>query len=189
MKKFLTYSLTLLMLLLVNTVTLAEERLYDLQYVLLDTDVEGAGFEPEALQFKYIIPYSPLIDFEALLALGIDEQKVTRSVPGVGPFTQKCKLSNIVGVLGKIHFALEPRVYFYAHLGVARIEYDISSSADGISPDGSVSDTGAAYGIGLSFALLKKGAFVLEYNQFPDVNKQGTSIDTAALSLGYQMPF
>lgn len=189
MKKFSALCLTLFTVVLVNTPSFANEQIYELQYMFVDSDVEGAGFEPNALQFKYIKPYSSYIDFEGMIALGINEAKIERKLPAVGTFTQKFKLSNIVGIFGKIHAELEPRVLLYGHLGLARIEYDISSSASGVSPDGLLSDTGAAYGIGLSFAILKKGAFVVEYNQFPDVNKQGDTIDTAALSVGYQMPF
>ena len=189
MKIFSALCLTLFTVVFLSTPTFADEQIYELQYMFVDSDLEGAAFEPNALQFKYIKPYSSYIDFEGLVALGINEVKIERKLPAVGTFTQKFKLSNIIGIFGKIHTELEPRVLLYGHLGLARIEYDISSSAPGVLPDGMLSDSGAAYGIGLSFAILKKGAFVVEFNQFPDVNKQGNTIDTAALSIGYQMPF
>ena len=168
---------------------MAEGTKYEIDYLLMDSNMGGAGFEPNALQYKHLIPYNDFIELEGIIALGITEEKVTRKTGIAGIYTQKFGLSNMLGAMVKIFGAIEPKVHAYAHIGLVRIEYDITSPAGVGQPDGAHDDTGFAYGIGLSFSILKKGAFVLEFNQRPDVDAGSETIDTSLLSLGYQMPF
>lgn len=168
---------------------LASDDNYEIHYMFVDTNLEGVSIEPQALQFKYIKPYSERIDMEGMLAVGVGEDSVNRKIQLATKFSQDYRLTSIVGAYVKAHAVLEPRIWFYAQVGLARVEYDISSSISGVSPDGTVNGTGFAYGMGLSFALLERGAFILEFNQYPDIEVDDVTIDTAALSLGYQMPF
>ena len=162
---------------------------YEIDFLMMDTDIEGAGYEPEALQYKHIIPYNRYIDLEGIIALGITEEKANRKTGIATFYTQKFKLSNALGFLVKASGALEPRVHAYVHAGLMRIEYDVSTSAGGPGPNGSQSDSGLAYGIGMAFSILKKGAFILEFNELPDISAGNNTIKTSVLSLGYQMPF
>jgi opacity protein-like surface antigen len=173
---------------LTNSV-IAEQSRYEINYLLIDTNIQGAAYEPNALQYKHIIPYNSFIDLEGIVALGINEKKVTRKIGVGGIYTQKLTFSNMLGVMVKLYSALEPKVHGYIHFGLARIDYDISTPSWVGGPDGSQSDTGFAYGFGLSFAILKKGAFILEFNELPEVSAGNSTIDTSVLSIGYQMPF
>jgi len=189
MRKFSAVFLVLCATTLITTTASADEKIYELQYMFVDSDLKGDSFEPHALQFKYIKPYSPMIELEAMIALGINEKKITRKEAPFGTFTQKLRLSNIIGVFAKAHAELEPTVRLYGHIGLARVEYNISTSISGVTPDGTESDSGFAYGFGLSFAVFEKGAFIIEYDQYPDIAESNSTINTAALSVGYQMPF
>lgn len=168
---------------------MAEQTLYEIHLMLIDTNFSGANYEPNALLYKHIVPYNSFINLEGIVALGINEDEATRKV-GVGStYKQKLKFSNMLGVMVNFTGEIEPRVHAYAHFGVARVDYDISTPSGINGPDGSQSDTGMAYGFGLSFGFLKTGAFVLEFNELPDVNTENDTIDTSVISLGYQMPF
>ena len=68
-------TLALLLLFGVTQFAMADNSKYEIDYLLMDTDIEGAGYEPKALQYKHIIPYNRIIDFEGIVALGITEEK------------------------------------------------------------------------------------------------------------------
>ena len=182
-------TLALLLLFGVTQFAMADNSKYEIDYLLIDTDIEGAGYEPKALQYKHIIPYNRIIDFEGIVALGITEEKANRKTGIATFYTQKFRLSNALGLMAKVSGAMEPKVHAYIHAGLMRIEYDVSTSAGGNGPNGSQSDTGLAYGFGITFSFLKKGAFVLEFNELPDISTGNNTIKTSVLSLGYQMPF
>jgi hypothetical protein len=182
-------TLALLLMLGIAQFAAAENSKYEIDYLLMDTDIEGAGYEPTALQYKHIIPYNRIIDLEGIIALGISEEKANRKTGIATFYTQKFKLSNALGFLVKVSGALEPKVHAYIHAGLMRIEYDVSTTTGGNGPDGSQSDSGLAYGFGIAFSFLKKGAFVLEFNELPDISTGNNTIKTSVLSLGYQMPF
>ena len=167
----------------------ADDAKYEFHYMSIDTHMDGVAFEPKALQFKYVKPYSTIVDFEAMLAFGLGQESVDRKIQFATILTQKLRLSSILGAYVKAHVPLEPKVWFFGHLGLARIEYNVSNSISGISPDGSTNDTGLAYGVGLSFNILERGALILQYDQFPDIHADDTKIDTASLSFGYQTTF
>lgn len=189
LKKSWATKIVALVLLASSQHTMAEQTLYEIHLMLIDTNFSGANYEPNALLYKHIIPYNSFINLEGIIALGINEDKATRKV-GVGStYKQKLKFSNMLGVMVNFTGEVEPRVHAYAHFGVTRVEYDISTPSGISGPSGSESETGLAYGFGMSFGFLKTGAFVLEYNELPDVGTGNDTIDTSVLSLGYQMPF
>jgi hypothetical protein len=169
--------------------TMAEQSFYEIHYLLLDTNIEGANYEPNALLYKHIIPYNSFINLEGIVALGINEDEATRKVGVAGTYKQKIMLSNMIGFMVNFSGEVEPRVHAYAHFGLTRVDYDLSTPSWVGGPDGSQSETGLAYGFGMSFKILNTGAFVLEFNELPDIGAGSDTIDTSVLSLGYQMPF
>ena len=176
-------------LLMLSQVAVAEQSSYEIHYLLVDTDLKGASYEPGALLYKHIVPYNSFINLEGVVALGLTEEKETRKVGIAGTYTQKLALSNMLGMFVNFTGELEPSVHAYVHAGLTRIEYDLSTPSWVGGPDGSQSETGLAYGIGMTFKILETGAFVLEFNQYPDIDTSGDTISTTILSLGYQMPF
>jgi len=167
----------------------AEDSLYEIQYLLVDTNFEGASYEPGALMYKYIIPYNRILNLEGIVGLGVTEEKSTRKIGIAGTYRQKLKVANILGIQLGLYGELEPKVHAYAHIGLTRLEYDISTPDWAGGLDGAQSDTGLSYGVGLNFKLLNRGAFVVEFNEFPDITSSNITISTSTLSIGYQMPF
>jgi len=167
--------------------TLAENSFYEIQYMIIDSSFGALKYEPNALLYKHVIPYNDLINLEGIVALGISEDSEDLKTGFAGPYTQKLKLSNMLGVMASIWGEMEPSVHAFVHVGLVRVDFDMSTSVGG--PDGSQNHTGLGYGIGMSFHLLKKGAFVLEYNDLPDVDTSSSKLKNTAVSIGYQLPF
>lgn len=178
-----------LILIMIPQISVANETSYEIHYMLIDSTMKGASYQPDGLLYKHIVPYNSFINLEGIVALGITEEKSSINTGVGGRYTQKLKLSNALGLLVSFSGEVEPSVHLYAHFGLARLDYDISSPASSGGPDGSQSDTGLMYGLGMSFHLLQTGAFVLEFNELPDVSAGNKTVDTTVFSLGYQMPF
>lgn len=172
----------------VAPIALAEDQSYEIQYLMLDASTRGANYQPNALLYKHILPYNKLIDFEGIVALGINEDTEQRKTGIAGYYSQKFKLSNLLGLMVNVHGAIEPRVHGYLHFGIARVDYDLSTPSWVADADGSQNETGLAYGLGITFKLLSKGAFVLEFTQLPDVETNIGTFDSLFIGLGYQMP-
>lgn len=181
--------ITVVTLLLSSQNAIAEQSLYEIHYLLVETDIKEANYEPNALLYKHIVPYNSFINLEGIVALGISEEKALRKVGIAGTYTQKLTFSNMLGLMVSFSGAVEPRVHAFAHFGLTRVEFDISTPSSIGGPDGSQSETGLAYGFGMTFKILKTGAFVLEFNRLPDVDAGSDVLETSVLSIGYQMPF
>ena len=181
--------ITVVTLLLSSQNAMAEQSLYEIHYLLVETDLKEANYEPNALLYKHIVPYNSFINLEGVVALGIKEDKALRKTGISGTYTQKLMFSNMLGLMVSFSGAVEPRVHAFAHFGLTRVEFDISTPSSIGGPDGSQSETGLAYGFGMTFKVLKTGAFILEFNRLPDVDAGNDVLETSVLSIGYQMPF
>ena len=68
------------------------------------------------------------------------------------------------------------------------VEYDIDIDIENLgSVSESFDDTGIAFGVGASFNFSETSAIVVEYSKLPDVDFEGTDIETDAISIGFQM--
>lgn len=172
-----------------GTLAYAENNQYEIQFLLMDTSGQGANYRPKALLYKHIVPYSDLISLEGFVALGITEESETRKLNIATTYKQKLMLSNMLGLFVKVSGKIEPRVDGYLHFGVARVDFDFSTPSAIGGADGSQSATGLGYGLGLNFRILEKGAFVLEFNELPEVDAAGETFNTRYFALGYQLPF
>lgn len=189
-RQFLISCIAAIILSVSCSLVLAEEdHSYEIQFLLFDTSTQGANYEPNALLYKHIVPYNRLISFEGIVALGINEESARRKIAIGTQYTQKLKLSNMLGFFAKLTGELEPSVHGYVHFGLTRVELDFSTPSSIAGADGSQSGTGLAYGVGLNFRLLEKGAFVLEFNVLPEVDAAGETFDSTYIALGYQIPF
>lgn len=185
-----TLNLVVVLSLAISPPVLAEASHFELQYMFMEADLDDANFEPDAVLYKHIIPYNSFINLEGIVAIGVTKEKEYRKTGVAGTYTQKLILSNMLGIMANISGHLEPKVHAYVHFGLVRMDYDLSTPSWVVGgPNGSQSQTGLAYGFGLSLHVLEKGAFIVEYNEFPDVDVGNKSIKTTALSVGYQVPF
>lgn len=74
------------------------------------------------------------------------------------------KLNNMVGVFGKVQAPIADGVKVYGRLGVARSDL----KANGVSD----SDTGLAYGVGMTYDLTKTTYLNADYTKYYDRNDQ-----------------
>lgn len=167
----------------------AEDTHYELQYLLLESATVGATYRPNALLYKHIIPYNKFVNLEGHVALGITEETAKRKTGLATNYSQSLRFSNLLGLMVKVYGAIEPRVHGYVHFGLSRVDLDLSTQSGINGPNGSQSETGLAYGVGMTFNLLKKGAFVFEFTQLPEVEAGSDKFNTVYIGLGYQMPF
>ena len=167
----------------------AQDIKYEIDYMIVDTSVDKNKFQPNAAQLKYILPYSEDFDFEGILGFGVGQETAHYKYQLATEYTVHFRFTNFAGVYLKAHAKLDPMVLAFAHLGIARMEYNFSSSLPQYKPDGTVSQMGLAYGFGLSLNILEQGAFVLIYDQFPSVKSDNVKIRSSALSIGYQSTF
>jgi len=167
----------------------AQEAKYEFDYLLVDSTVDSNKFQPNAAQLKYIVPYDQNFEFEGVLGFGVGVESARFKYQLATEYTVHFRFTNSAGVYLKAHAKLDPLVWAFAHLGIARMEYNISASLPQFKPDGTVSQIGLAYGFGLSMNILDHGAFVLIYDQFPDVKSDNVKIHSSALSIGYQSSF
>jgi len=168
---------------------LALEAKYEVNYLFVDTKVDNANYEPNAILLKYVIPYTANIELEGALGFGTGEETEHLKYLSTTPYEQHLSLTDFAGVYLKAHALIEPTVWAVGRLGIVRMEYNVTSSISGIEPDGKFSDFGLSYGVGLSFNLFDNGSIVLGFDQYPDVKSNNATISSAAISLGYQSSF
>lgn len=188
-KKIMISKLLLVSLWCLAPLATAEQTHYEIQYLLLESTTVGATYRPNALLYKHIVPYNKYINLEGHVALGISEETARRKIGIATNYTQSLKFSNMLGLMVKLYGAIEPRVHGYVHFGLSRIDLELSTPSSVPGPNGSQTETGLAYGLGMTFQLLSKGAFVVEFTQLPEVEGGGETFNTLYIGLGYQLPF
>ena len=167
----------------------AQEAKYELDYMLVDSTLGNNKYQPNAVQLKYLIPYTQNFEFEGALGFGAGVESAHFKYQLATDYTQHFRLTDFVGLYLKAHVEIEPKVLAFAHAGLVRMEYNISSSITQIKPDGTVSHTGLGYGIGISMKLLEHSSFILIYDHFPDAKSDAINIRSTALSIGFQSTF
>ena len=86
------------------------------------------------------------------------------------------KLNNMVGVFGKVQAPLADGLNVYGRLGMART----SLKANGVSD----SDTGLAYGVGMTYDLSKTTYLNADYTMYHDRNDQ--KLDGVTVGVGFR---
>ncbi len=164
---------------------------FQIDYMMLEADLEDAEeFEPTAIQFKYINPVNPDIDFMAVFAIGISDDEFEEFDPFFGTVKLSVELGNMFGVYGRAHTNSGSNTQFFGQLGLVQLKYDLDAEIFGLSGSDSYDEIGLAFGFGASFGLSDRSSIVIEYNQFPDVDIEDIAdIETTSLSLGYQASF
>jgi opacity protein-like surface antigen len=175
-------------LLALSTNAMAEGQKVGFDYVKLTSDVGGQDFDTSAIQIRYSNGVSPNIDVEGVFALGIDDDTVTAFDPSLGDISVTGELGHMFGVFAKLHSDSNSGFEAFARVGFALVEYDIDIDIENLgSGSESFDDTGIAFGVGASFNFSETSAIVVEYSKLPDVDVEGTDIETDAISIGFQM--
>jgi len=159
-----------------------------IDYVKANSEIAGEDFDTSALQIRFSKGVAPNIDVEGVFALGIDDDTVSDSDPLLGDFSVTGELGHMFGVFVKFHSNSNSGFEAFARVGFAIVEYDIDIDSQNFgSVSESYDDTGLAFGVGASFNISETSAIVVEYSKLPDVDIEGTDIETDAISIGFQM--
>ena len=159
-----------------------------IDYVKANSEIAGEDFDTSALQIRFSKGVAPNIDVEGVFALGIDDDTVSDSDPLLGDFSVTGELGHMFGVFVKFHSNSNSGFEAFARVGFAIVEYDIDIDTQNFgSVSESYDDTGLAFGVGASFNISETSAIVVEYSKLPDVDFEGTDIETDAISIGFQM--
>jgi opacity protein-like surface antigen len=186
MKKIITT--IVVSLLALSTNAMAEGQKVGFDYVKLTSDVEGEDFDTSAIQIRFSKGAAPNIDVEGVFALGIDDDTVSDSDPFLGDFSVTAELGHMFGVFAKFHSNSNSGFEAFARVGIAMVEYDIDIDTQNFgSVSESYDDTGIAFGVGASFNFSETSAIVVEYTKLPDVDVEGTDVETDAISIGFQL--
>ena len=127
----------------------------EIGYTGLDYREPGLKVSPGMVRGVVGYDISPNLAVEGML--GLDSGSDTASGTTL-------KLGNMVGAFGKVQAPLAEGVKVYGRLGVART----SLKANGVSD----SDTGLAYGVGLTYDLSKNSYLNADYTKYHDRNDQ-----------------
>ena len=175
-------------LLALSTNAMAEGQKVGFDYVKLSSDVGGEDFDTSAIQIRYSNGVAPNIDVEGVFALGIDDDTVSDSDPFLGDFSVTAELGHMFGVFARFHSDSYSGFEAFARVGFAMVEFDVDVDTQNFgSVSESYDDTGIAFGFGASFNFSETSAIVVEYSKLPDVDVEGTDIETDAISIGFQM--
>ena len=159
-----------------------------IDYVKANSEIAGEDFDTSAIQIRYSNGVTPNIDVEGVFALGIDDDTVSDSDPFLGNFSVTGELGHMFGVFAKFHSNSNSGFEAFARIGFAMVEFDIDIDTQNFGSDSeSYDDTGIAFGVGASFNFSETSAIVVEYSKLPDVDFEGTDIETDTISIGFQM--
>ena len=187
MKKIIT--IIVIALFAISANAMAEGSKIGVDYVQLNSEIEGVDFDTSAVQFRYLYGAGPNFEVEGFIALGLDDDSYSDSDPFLlGDFTITAKPKTSFGVFAKLHSDPFSGFQVFGKLGLARVEFDLDIDTQNLGSDSeSYDDIGLAFGIGGSFNFNETTAIVLEYVILPDVDVEGTDVETEAISLGLQI--
>jgi len=151
---------------------------------LWEYDLENVGtYDSSTLEASF--NYEVIDSLDASVRLGV----------GVGHDTSGYRdSSNLVSrvfVTSHVEAYLKPKYQvndfeLYALLGLASIKMDVEVEdlSDGSVTKGSGSESGFAYGVGLSYKAFDENSLFVEWRQLPD----GKDYDLASINLGLSIP-
>jgi opacity protein-like surface antigen len=168
---------------------MAEGLKVGVDYLMLSSEIEEADFDTSAVQIRFSNGVGPNIDIEGVFALGLSDDTYRDSDPiFLGDFSVTGELSHMFGVFAKLHSDSISGFQVFGRLGLASVEYDVDVDSQNLgSGSESYDDTGLVFGVGASFNFSETSAIVVEYSKLPDVDIEGTDIETDAISIGFQM--
>ena len=164
-----------------SNVCIASDFYAGADYSMLDTELKGygskVGTEPAALNFKLGKEFSKHFAAEAMLGVGLSDDKVEDS-------DFDFELDTLFGVAAVGLLPLNESAKLYGKVGFAKIDYDDS---DGDSSDAS----GLLYGVGASVDLSSEFGVNIEYLQYPDGEYDDFDVDveTTVINLGAYVRF
>lgn len=180
MKKIITIIVAALFALSANA--MAEGLKVGADYLILSSEIEDAEFDTSAVQVRFSNGVAPNIDIEGVFAVGISDD----TDEFLGEFSVRGELAHMIGVFAKLHSAPTSVFQVFGRLGLVELDIDIDIQDLG-SVSESYDDTGLAFGVGASFNFSETSAIVVEYIKLPDVDIEGTDLETDAISIGFQM--
>jgi opacity protein-like surface antigen len=182
-------SITVAALLTLSTNAIAEGTKIGVDYLMLNSEIDTVDFDTSAVQIRVSSAVNKNLDLEGAMALGISDDTYNDTDPFfLGDFSVTAKLSSMLGVFAKAHSDLESRFQVFGRVGLARVEVDLDFDTQNLgSTSESYDDTGIAFGIGGSFDVSETAAIVAEYAKWPDVDFEGTNVDTEVISIGFQI--
>jgi opacity protein-like surface antigen len=133
----------------------AQSMYGELGYTALDYKEPGLKVSPGMARGIVGYEFTPNVAMEGMVGLGAGSDTASGTT---------LKLNNMVGVFGKVQAPLADGVNVYGRLGVART----SLKANGVSD----SDTGLAYGVGMTYDLSKTTYLNADYTKYHDRDDQ-----------------
>jgi outer membrane autotransporter protein len=140
---------------------------------------EGFKVNPTAL--RGIVGYNvhPLVAVEGMLAFGLSDDEHTFDF-GAGPETESLKLRHAYGVFVKPKFSPTNNFEVFGRLGWAKAKF----KAEGAGFSETVSDSGAAYGLGVNYSFNPKMYVGVDYMRYAKV--EGAKVNSLSVSFGYR---
>jgi len=175
-------------LLALSTNAMAEGQKVGVDYLQVSSEIDGLDFDTSAVQIRFSNGIAPNIDVEGVFALGISDDTYTEFDPFFGNVSVTGELGNMFGVFAKFYSDPNSGFQVFGRVGLAMVKIDIDIDIQNLgSVSESYDDTGIAFGAGASFNFSETSAIVVEYSKLPDVDFEGTDIETDAISIGFQM--
>jgi opacity protein-like surface antigen len=189
MKKIITTIVAGLFALSANA--MAEGMKVGFDYLMLSSEIEEADFDTSAVQIRFSNGVGPNIDIEGVFALGLSDDTYYDSDPDLlGDISITAELAHMFGVFARLHSDSISGFQVFARLGLAVVEFDVDIYAQNFgSVSKSYDDTGLFLGVGASFNFTESSAIVVEFSKLPDIDLEGTDLETDAISIGFQMSF
>jgi len=185
------YSIVVLFLLctLASTSSFADNPTFEIDFAKLSSSWGMADFNTSAIQLRAASAVDPNIDIEGMLAFGLSDDKYEVFDPTFGTVSITLKLANMLGLFAKAHSDPSAGYELYGRIGLVLINYDADFYVSSLgSASQSYDGSGLAFGVGVSFSAGGNGSLVLEYSKLPNVDMEGTDIESSVLSLGFQVP-
>lgn len=145
----------------------AQSMYGEVGYTGLDYKEPGLKVSPAMVRGIVGYEFSPNLAMEGMVGLNGGSDSASGTT---------LKLNNTVGVFGKVQAPLADGVNVYGRLGVART----SLKANGVSD----SDTGLAYGVGMTYDLSKTTYLNADYTKYYDRDDQ--KLEGVTVGLGFR---
>ena len=145
----------------------AQSMYGEVGYTGLDYKEPGLKVSPAMVRGIVGYEFSPNLAMEGMVGLNGGSDSASGTT---------LKLNNTVGVFGKMQAPLADGVNVYGRLGVART----SLKANGVSD----SDTGLAYGVGMTYDLSKTTYLNADYTKYYDRDDQ--KLEGVTVGLGFR---